>query len=170
MLLTTGLLVFAIGCGEDEGGEATPATSTAEGEAGAAQKPVQGGAVAQQADVAKGTTVVLGDSEFGEMLYDADDQAIYVFERDTSEKSVCYGECAAAWPPVVSTGEPVAGKGVDASLLGTTERRDGTLQVTYGGKPLYYYAHEGPGEVRCHNVDLNGGFWWVVGADGEPLA
>ena len=118
----------------------------------------------------KGTTVVLGDSEFGEMLYDADDQAIYVFERDTSEKSVCYGECAAAWPPVVSTGEPVAGKGVDASLLGTTERRDGTLQVTYGGKPLYYYAHEGPGEVRCHNVDLNGGFWWVVGADGEPLA
>ena len=42
--------------------------------------------------------------------------------------------------------------------------------MTYGGRPLYYYAHEAPGEVRCHNVDLNGGFWWVVGRDGEPLA
>ena len=114
--------------------------------------------------------MVLDGSEFGEMLYDANDQAIYVFERDTTGESVCYDECAAAWPPVVTSGEPVAGAGVDASLLGTTERRDGTVQVTYGGKPLYYYAHEAPGEVRCHNVDLNGGFWWVIGADGERLA
>ena len=168
-----------MGCGEDEGGDATAVATTPEEETDSAEQesavaegetaPADQEAARTQGST-KGTTVVLGDSEFGEMLYDADDQAIYVFERDTSEKSVCYGECAAAWPPVVSTGEPVAGKGVDASLLGTTERRDGTLQVTYGGKPLYYYAHEGPGEVRCHNVDLNGGFWWVVGADGEPLA
>ena len=114
--------------------------------------------------------MVLDGSEFGEMLYDANDQAIYVFERDTTGESVCYDECAAAWPPVVTSGEPVAGAGVNASLLGTTERRDGTVQVTYGGKPLYFYAHEAPGEVRCHNVDLNGGFWWVIGADGERLA
>jgi predicted lipoprotein with Yx(FWY)xxD motif len=119
---------------------------------------------------AKGTEVVLAGSEFGDMLFDTDDQAIYVFELDTSEESTCYGECAAAWPPVLTDGEPVASRGVDASLLGTTERDDGTVQVTYGGRPLYYYAHEAPGEVRCHNVDLNGGFWWVVGADGEPLA
>jgi hypothetical protein len=39
--------------------------------------------------------------------------------------------------------------------------------VTYAGKPLYFYDHEGPGEVRCHNVDLNGGLWWVVGPDGK---
>ena len=73
------------------------------------------------------------------------------------------------WPPVLTPDEPAAGKGVDGSLLGTTERRDGETQITYGGRPLYYYAHEPPGEVRCHNVDLNGGFWWVVGRDGEPL-
>jgi predicted lipoprotein with Yx(FWY)xxD motif len=56
---------------------------------------------------------------------------------------------------------------VKASLLRTTRRRDGRLQVTYAGKPLYYYAHEGPGEVECHNVNLNGGFWWVIGPNGK---
>ena len=162
-----------MGCGEDEGGDTTPVATAPEEETDSTEQETAAAeqdAAATQDGSANGTTVVLGESEFGEMLYDADNQAIYVFERDTSQESVCYGECAAAWPPVVSAGEPVAGKGVDASLLGTTERRDGSLQVTYGGKPLYYYAHEGPGEVRCHNVDLNGGFWWVVGADGEPLA
>ena len=66
-------------------------------------------------------------------------------------------------------GEPRAGEGVNSSLLGTTRRRDGRRQVTYDGKPLYYYVNEGPGEVKCHNVNLNGGFWWAVGADGERL-
>ena len=65
---------------------------------------------------------------------------------------------------------PKAGRGVDASLLGTVKRRDGKLQVTYADKPLYFYAHEQPGEVKCHNVDLNGGFWWVIGPDGERRA
>ena len=173
-LLLVGLLVFAAGCGEDEGGETTAAAAADEGAAVAEDKASEDGAGddagAKDDGAAKGTEVVLGDSEFGEMLYDANDQAIYVFERDTSEESTCYGECAAAWPPVLASGEPVAGEDVDASLLGTTERQDGSTQVTYGGRPLYYYAHEAPGEVRCHNVDLNGGFWWVVGRDGEPLA
>jgi hypothetical protein len=61
----------------------------------------------------------------------------------------------------------VAGRGVRASLLATTRRRDGRLQVTYRGRPLYYYAHEGPGQVLCHDVNLNGGYWWVVGPDGK---
>lgn len=174
-LLLVGLLVFAAGCGGDNGGGASPA-SAAEKAPVTGEDARQGGANAGErgADAEeaapKGTAVVLGGSEFGEMLYDADDQAIYVFERDSSGKSACYGECAAAWPPVLTSGEPVAGEGVDAARLGTTERTDGRTQVTYGGRPLYYYAHEAPGEVRCHNVDLNGGFWWVVGRDGEPLA
>lgn len=171
------------GCGEGDGDEATtapaadtaadtqePETGTGEGGSTEARGSGTGNGERNGSEGAKGTEVVLGDSEFGEMLYDAKDQAIYVFERDTTQKSVCYDECAAAWPPVVTSGEPVAGPGLDASLVGTTERRDGTTQVTYGGRPLYYYVHEAPGEVRCHNVDLNGGLWWVVGADGEPLA
>jgi predicted lipoprotein with Yx(FWY)xxD motif len=117
----------------------------------------------------KGTKVTVRDSEFGAMLFNAKRQAIYVFENDSRNKTVCYGECAKAWPPVFTKGKPRAGNGVDAGLLGTIERHSGRRQVTYAGKPLYYYAHEGPGEVRCHNVNLNGGFWWVVGRDGMRL-
>jgi predicted lipoprotein with Yx(FWY)xxD motif len=47
-------------------------------------------------------------------------------------------------------------------------RSDGQLQVTYNGRPLYFYEHEGPGEIRCHNVDLHGGLWWVVTPSGTP--
>jgi predicted lipoprotein with Yx(FWY)xxD motif len=174
LLVAIGLVAFAVGCGEDDSAEPDAAPAAAEGSAPETEEPKSSdeGEEARQdeAPAKKGTTVVLGDSEFGEMLFSTSDQAIYVFERDAEDQSNCYGECATAWPPVLTKGEPVAGDGVDADLLGTTERDDGSTQVTYGGRPLYYYAHEGPGEVLCHNVDLNGGFWWVVGADGEPLA
>jgi predicted lipoprotein with Yx(FWY)xxD motif len=116
----------------------------------------------------KAAMIVLRGSEFGSMLFDSAKQAIYVFENDRPKETVCYGECAEAWPPVYTDGPPKAGRGVDQSLLGAIERRDGRMQVTYAGKPLYFYAHESPGEVRCHNVDLNGGLWWVVGPDGKP--
>jgi predicted lipoprotein with Yx(FWY)xxD motif len=56
---------------------------------------------------------------------------------------------------------------VRESQLGTVKRRDGKLQVTYADKPLYFYANEGPGEVRCHNIHLNGGLWWAVGPNGK---
>ena len=115
----------------------------------------------------RGTTITLQDSNFGPMLFDSNKQAIYVFEEDNRNSTVCYGECATAWPPVFTKGEPRAGKGVDGSLLGTIKRRDGRTQVTYAGKPLYFYAHEDPGVVLCHNVNLNGGLWWAVGADGK---
>jgi predicted lipoprotein with Yx(FWY)xxD motif len=116
----------------------------------------------------RAATIVLRGSEFGSMLFNSAKQAIYVFENDRPNETVCYGECAEAWPPVYTEGPPKAGRDVDESLLGAIERRDGRMQVTYAGKPLYFYAHESPGEVRCHNVDLNGGLWWVVGPDGEP--
>ena len=101
------------------------------------------------------------------MLFNAQRQAIYIFDNDTKAKSSCYGECATAWPPVFANGKPVAGRGVREELLGTTKRRNGRKQVTYKGQPLYYYAHEGPGEVLCHDVFLNGGYWWVVGPNGK---
>ena len=114
-----------------------------------------------------GTRITVSRSEFGPMVWGPKRQAIYVFQRDGFKRTRCYGECASAWPPVYTSGSPVAGKGARRSLLGTIRRRDGRLQVTYRGRPLYYYAHEGSGEVRCHNVHLNGGLWWVIGADGK---
>jgi predicted lipoprotein with Yx(FWY)xxD motif len=114
------------------------------------------------------TKVVVGKSQFGTMLFNAKRQAIYVFSADGRRKSNCYGDCARAWPPVYTTGKPRAGIGVNASLLGTARRKDGRLQVTYAGRPLYYYAHEGPGQVLCHDVNLNGGIWKVLAPDGRP--
>lgn len=116
---------------------------------------------------ATGTTIVARSSRFGRMLWGPKRQAIYIFQRDGRNRLNCYGACAKAWPPVLTRGNPVAGPGIRRSLLGTTRRRGGRLQVTYAGKPLYSYAHEGPGQVLCHNVDLNGGLWWVVGPDGK---
>ena len=101
------------------------------------------------------------------MLFDSNEQAIYVFERDGRDESVCYRACAEAWPPVFTNGLPRAGAGVREALLGTIKRRDGRAQVTYAGRPLYFYAHEDPGVVLCHNVNLNGGYWWAIGADGR---
>jgi predicted lipoprotein with Yx(FWY)xxD motif len=118
-------------------------------------------------DATRGTGIVVKSSQFGRMLFNSKRQAIYVFQRDTRNHSNCYGACSKAWPPVFTKGKPRALDGVRRSLLGTARRKDGRLQVTYAGKPLYYYAHEGPGQVLCHNVNLNGGYWWAIGADGQ---
>ena len=158
-------LLLLMGCGgaaEDE----TAAPQPTRASEAPTERPQHAGEGAPRGE---GTEIVLAGSEFGDMLYDTREQAIYVFELDERDRTRCYGECAEAWPPVYTDGAPVAGDGVDPDLLGTIERRDGRRQVTYAGRPLYFYAHEGPGEVRCHGVDLNGGLWWVVGADGEPL-
>jgi predicted lipoprotein with Yx(FWY)xxD motif len=164
ILLTAGLLAFA-GCGDDDDSTSSGPVATTDDSA----MKKEGDAMKKEGDaMAKGTTITVGESEFGDMLFDSNKQAIYVFENDPKGESVCDGECAEAWPPVLTKGAPKAGTGVDESLLGTVERGDGGVQVTYDGRPLYFYAHEGPGEVKCHNVNLNGGFWWVIAPDGEP--
>ena len=178
MLLIAALLAIA-GCGSDD---ETPATAGQQGEDAAMQKKDADDAAMKKDDEdaamakddedaamakGKGTTVTIGDSEFGKIIFDSKLHAIYIFEKDPKGDTVCYDECAKAWPPVFTKGDPVAGKGIDASLLGTVKRRDSKLQVTYADQPLYYYAHEKPAEVRCHNVNLNGGLWWVIGPDGK---
>jgi len=120
------------------------------------------------ASTASATKITVGTSQFGPMLFDGKNQAIYVFLADKRSKSVCYGECAKLWPPVYTSKKAIAGKGIKKTLLGVTKRRNGRLQVTYRGYPLYYYAHEGPGQVLCHNVDNSGGIWKVQAPSGRP--
>jgi predicted lipoprotein with Yx(FWY)xxD motif len=168
ILMVAALLVLA-GCGGDDDSGESKDPSRQEG-AATKKKDAPATKRSEEATPGKGTTITLGDSEFGQVLFDSKKQAIYIFQNDSKGKTVCYGECAEAWPPVFTKGKPQAGDGVKASLLGTVKRRDGKLQVAYAGKPLYFYSHEGPGEVRCHNVDLNGGLWWVVGPDGNRRA
>jgi len=126
-----------------------------------------GAPAAAAGSAAPGARIVLAGSPFGRIVWGPGRRAVYAFERDGRNRSRCYGECARLWPPVLTRGRPVAGPGLRRSLIGTTRRRDGRRQVTYAGRPLYFYAHEGPGQVLCHNVDLNGGFWWVVDARGR---
>lgn len=116
----------------------------------------------------RGKRITTDKSQFGTMLFDRKRQAIYLFDKEKTKKSKCYGACAKAWPPVLTKGGPTAGGKVKRSLLGTTKRRNDTRQVTYAGHPLYYYTHEGRNQVLCHNVDQFGGLWLVVKPSGKP--
>jgi predicted lipoprotein with Yx(FWY)xxD motif len=158
-----GALLVA-GCGgddDDDSGGSAAATSPA------TTAPAQTQAAAP---AAKGTMIKTGDSQFGDVLFDSDDQAIYYFDKESGSKSECYGECAEAWPPVLTKGEPQAGAGIQQGLLGTTQRDDGTTQVTYDGHPLYLYAHEGPNQVTCHDVSEFGGLWLAVEPNGQAVS
>jgi predicted lipoprotein with Yx(FWY)xxD motif len=92
-----------------------------------------------------------------ELLTDAKGLTLYTFAPDSLNKSVCYGSCAAYWPPVA--GNQVAGPGVTGKI-GTISRTDGTTQATYNGHPLYtYIGDHAPGTASGNNINLNGGLW-----------
>jgi predicted lipoprotein with Yx(FWY)xxD motif len=115
-----------------------------------------------------GTVVTTAASQFGPVLFDRTGQAIYVFDAEKTRTPTCYGDCALAWPPVLTNGQPVAGGAVRQDLLGVTTRRGALSQATYGGRPLYFYAHEGKHQVLCHNVTEFGGRWLAITAAAGP--
>jgi predicted lipoprotein with Yx(FWY)xxD motif len=119
---------------------------------------------------ASGTRLRTIESQFGRIVGDGPGLAVYIFDKERRGRSECYGACAEAWPPVLAEGPLVAGAGIDADLLGTTRRRDGKRQLTYHGQPLYYYEHDRPGLVLCHDVFEFGGTWLVIRPDGRAVA
>jgi predicted lipoprotein with Yx(FWY)xxD motif len=122
--------------------------------------PVTGEATVNAADV--GT--------YGTVLVNADGMPLYAFSSDTGTTSACTGDCTTEWMPLASQGSPVAGDRVDATLLGTITRDDGTMQVTYNGHPLYTFADDtGAGDAAGQGMEDNGGTWNLVTATGEPL-
>ena len=162
------LLVAALaaGCGESESEPAAVASpaATATATAVATAAPAAG----RDRPAREGRRIAAIDSEFGKVLADGRGQALYLFEKERRGRSECYGACARAWPPVLANGRPVAGKGVRKRLLGTTTRRGGRRQITYRGRPLYYYVDDAPGRILCHDVVEFGGRWLVVRPDGTP--
>ncbi|HLR26719.1 MAG TPA: hypothetical protein VK112_12705 [Fodinibius sp.] len=113
---------------------------------------------------------------FGNYLTDAAGMSLYLFNKDAElhrsvSKSTCYDECAEAWPPVLTSGGNIAaGAKVDTTLLGTTERKNGTTQVTYDGYPLYYYIDDKePGDVNGHDKNEYGADWYLIKPTGEAL-
>jgi len=121
------------------------------------------------------TTVNVSEAEgFGSILVNGEGMSLYVFMADTqnSGTSTCGDDdgCATDWPPLVTEGSPVAGEGVDATLLGTITRDDGTMQVTYNGWPLYHFSEdEAPGDTNGQGIDEFGGLWFLVSPDGEAI-
>jgi predicted lipoprotein with Yx(FWY)xxD motif len=106
----------------------------------------------------------------GKILADGQGRALYLFTGDKSSTSTCTGACAAAWPPVTASAMPMAGSGVDQSLLGTTKRADGTEQLTYNSHPLYYFsADSGSGMAKGQGVKAFGSDWYVVNAKGSKI-
>ena len=121
--------------------------------------PVTGAATVNAAEV--GT--------FGQALVDGTGRSLYLFTNDTQDSgtSSCTGECLVNWPPLLTDGDPVAGTGVDAAMLGTITLPDGTTQVTYNGWPLYYYIDDAAaGDANGQGV---GDVWFLVTPAGEMI-
>jgi predicted lipoprotein with Yx(FWY)xxD motif len=111
-------------------------------------------------------TVMVEDSDLGEIVVDAEGRTLYVFLADETSESTCYDECEDAWPPLTVDGEPVAGEGVDGALA-TSDRTDGSTQVTLGGHPLYYFASdETADDINGQGV---GDVWYVVSPSGDAI-
>ncbi len=118
------------------------------------------------AQEAAGVNVTQSDT-LGKYLTDADGKSLYLFTNDTPNTSACYDDCASNWPPLLADGKVAAGQGVAGTLLGTTERTDGTMQVTYNGWPLYYFAKDtNPGDTTGHGV---GEVWYLLSPFGEAV-
>jgi predicted lipoprotein with Yx(FWY)xxD motif len=113
--------------------------------------------------------VTVRKSAYGRVLFDGHRRALYLFTADRGKKSRCYGACAKAWPPFLVRRKPSAGAGARSGLIGTTRRRDGSLQVTYRGRPLYYYVGDGRGQILCQDVEEYGGHWYVVAPRGTAV-
>jgi predicted lipoprotein with Yx(FWY)xxD motif len=112
-------------------------------------------------------TVTATSTKLGQILVDGTGRTLYLFEKDQPNQSACAGACAAAWPVDHSSAAPKAGSGVQASLLGTIKRSDGTTQVSYNHHPLYYYSGDtAAGQQNGQGLNVFGALWYVVAPSG----
>jgi predicted lipoprotein with Yx(FWY)xxD motif len=122
---------------------------------------------ASHSNKASGTKITLHKTSVGKVLATGSGVTLYLFKADHGKKSNCYGQCASYWPPEMKKGKLSAGKGVKAKLLGTTKRKNGKLQVTYKGHPLYRFKlDKGSGQDTGQGQNFFGGKWFVVSASG----
>jgi predicted lipoprotein with Yx(FWY)xxD motif len=127
------------------------------------------GSVARSATQTNGT-VSLRKTKLGEILVNSKGHTLYMFAKDKNGKSSCSGSCAKFWPPYLQHGRATAGSGVKASLLGTTKRSNGSMQVTYKKHPLYGFAlDKKAGQTNGEGNVAFGGKWYAVSAKGAAV-
>jgi predicted lipoprotein with Yx(FWY)xxD motif len=145
-----------------------PDLPSAESSPDAAGLPGASEAATSAAGGEGGASVTTGEvDQHGTVLTDGTGMTLYVFFEDADGRSACYDACADNWPPLLTEGEPIAEGTANQGLVGTTERDDGTMQVTYDGQPLYYYSGDSePGEANGFG---SGNVWYPVTPDGAPM-
>ncbi|HEY5942104.1 MAG TPA: hypothetical protein VIT89_04505 [Solirubrobacterales bacterium] len=160
------LVLGPIGCG----GSDDSSTASASGQSGGDKASGDGeGASAQVDGPAK---VFRADTEtLQAVVFDEFGYALYRFDKDKGSTSTCYGACAKQWPPLLTEGTPIA-YAVIPQELGTTERKDGTTQVTYYGHPLYSFVGNKKyptGKIPGHGVEAFGGTWYAMHRTGQDV-
>jgi predicted lipoprotein with Yx(FWY)xxD motif len=161
------------GCSGSSGGSASDA-ATARVDRTAAASPAASASAAADTVVAAPSgppnTIISKSGSLGTILLDAKGRTLYVFDKDTSSKSMCTGSCATQWPPSTVTTKPKAGKGVKSAMLSTSTRSDNKKQVTYNGHPLYTFAgDQKPGDTSGQGVNAFGAKWYVIGTNGKQI-
>jgi len=173
VVLAVGSALALAACGSSASSTSAPAKTSSTSPASSSTDPAPAAATSSSGSgtTASGAPVVrTHPSRYGKLLFDSAGRVLYLFASDRTKASTCYGGCAGAWPPYTVNRTPQAGAGVASRLLGTTRRRDGRLQVTYAGHPLYYFTGDtAPGQITCQNASSFGGLWLVVNPSGTAV-
>ncbi|MGB5760077.1 MAG: hypothetical protein WBM50_24395 [Acidimicrobiales bacterium] len=156
-MLVAALALVAAACSSDD------ASSDATAESETTEAPTTTAAPGEASGT--GTGIALATSDLGDIIVDGDGNTMYLFVPDAQGDSTCYDECEAAWPIVAEVTD--VGDGLDASLLGTTERTNGDVQATYNGWPLYYFANDAAvGDTNGQGLN---DVWYVLDATGTAI-
>jgi predicted lipoprotein with Yx(FWY)xxD motif len=116
------------------------------------------------------TVVSTSSSSLGRILVNSSGRTLYLFGKDKRGKSACVGQCATFWPPLIAKGKPHAMGGAKASLLGTTKRSDGRMQVTYNHHPLYTFVKDKKkGQTNGEGLNAFGAEWYAVSPAGSKV-
>jgi predicted lipoprotein with Yx(FWY)xxD motif len=152
------LVLAAAGCGSSNDKSSSSSSSSGYGSKPAPSKST----AAASLKTAKG--------KLGTFLTDGKGLTLYMFEKDAGGKSACSGACAKVWTPLTTQGAPKGASGLQAGLLSTATRSDGSKQVTYGGHPLYHYDDDHkPGQTEGQDSHEFGAGWYVVAPSGKKV-
>jgi predicted lipoprotein with Yx(FWY)xxD motif len=158
-LALTAVALIAAGCGSSSSSSSSSTSSSQPSKAPVAAGASSGGGM---------TLTGASNPELGTIIVDSEGLTVYAFAKDQGTTSSCYGACAEAWPPVLTKGSPASGEGAMSSQLGTTKRKDGTVQVTYAGHPLYTFVEDSkPGEANGNGATAFGAEWNALEESGS---
>jgi predicted lipoprotein with Yx(FWY)xxD motif len=161
------LLLAACGSSSHSSNTNSPAASTAPATQPAPTQPTPAQPTSSSSSA---LTVGTATGSVGTYLTGASGRALYIWVADPKGKSNCMGACAKAWPPLTASSMPKVAGGVHAADLSLVTRSDGTKQVAYVGRPLYYFLGDPTkGTTRGQGNNGFGAKWWLVSPAGGPV-